>query len=310
MMSRINDWLNRNSMYIALVAAWIAMCGSLYFSEVSGYVPCLLCWYQRILMYPLSLLIAIGLLRRDWNLPYYVLPFSLLGIGIASYHYLLEKTDLFDGAAVCRSGVSCTTQWINWFGFVTIPFLALVAFIVITIMSVIALANRQPAAEDEEGDPIHMPVLRVASTIVVILAIFAVLFITGRADQAGAETAQSPSFTVSTVAGPQMTNVGAAVNAVNSADPVIVARGQQLYAQACAACHGVDAQGVLNLGNQLAGSEFVASQTDLELLAMVRAGRDLSDPNNTSGLVMPASGGRPDLSDEDLLAIIAFIRSK
>jgi disulfide bond formation protein DsbB len=261
-------------------------------------------------MYPLSLLIAIGLLRRDWNLPYYVLPFSLLGMGISSYHYLLEKTDLFDGAAVCRSGVSCTTQWINWFGFVTIPFLALVAFIVITIMAVIALANRQPAAEDEEGNPIHMPVLRVASTVVVILAIFAVFFITGRADQSATETAQSPSFSVSTVAGPQMTNIGAAVNAVNSADPVIVARGQQLYAQACAACHGVDAQGVLNLGNQLAGSEFVASQTDLELLAMVRAGRDLSDPNNTSGLVMPASGGRPDLSDEDLLAIIAFIRSK
>ena len=126
-MSRLNDWLNRNSMYIALVAAWIAMCGSLYFSEVAGYVPCLLCWYQRILMYPLAGLIAIGLLRRDWNLPYYVLPFSLLGIGVSSYHYLLEKTDIFDGAAVCRSGVSCTTQWINWFGFVTIPFLALVA---------------------------------------------------------------------------------------------------------------------------------------------------------------------------------------
>ena len=80
-MTRISDWLNRNSMYIALVAAWIAMCGSLYFSEVAGYVPCLLCWYQRILMYPLALFIAIGLLRRDWQLPYYVLPFSVFGLG-------------------------------------------------------------------------------------------------------------------------------------------------------------------------------------------------------------------------------------
>ena len=309
-MSRLNDWLNRNSLYIALVAAWIAMCGSLYFSEVAGYVPCLLCWYQRILMYPLALLTAIGLLRRDWNLPYYVLPFSLLGIGVSSYHYLLEKTDIFDGAAVCRSGVSCTTQWINWFGFVTIPFLALVAFIVITIMSIIALVNHQPATEDEEGNPIHMPVLRVASTVVVIVAIFAVLFITGRTNSAVAETATSPSFAVAPVAGPQMTNIGAAVNAVNSADPVIVARGQQLYSQACAACHGVDAQGVLNLGNQLAGSDYIATHTDLELLEMVRQGRDLSNPENTTGLVMPPSGGRPDLSDEDMLSIIAFIRSK
>lgn len=309
-MSQINFWLNRNSMYIALAAAWIAMCGSLYFSEVAGYVPCLLCWYQRILMYPLSGIIAIGLLRRDGHLPYYVLPFSLLGIGVSSYHYLLEKTNIFDGAAVCRSGVSCTTQWINWFGFVTIPFLALLAFIVITIMSIIALTNQQPATEDEEGNPIRMPVLRVAGTVVAILAVFAVLFITGRADSAVAGAAQSPPFAVAPVSGPQMTNVGAAVNAVNSEDPVIVARGQQLYSQACAACHGVAAQGVVNLGNQLAGSEYVGNQTDLELLAMVREGRDLSHPDNTTGLVMPPSGGRPDLSDEDLLAIIAFIRSQ
>jgi len=309
-MSRVNNWLNENSMYIALAAAWIAMCGSLYFSEVAGYVPCLLCWYQRILMYPLAGVIAIGLLRRDANLPYYVLPFSLLGIGVSSYHYLLEKTDLFDGAAVCRSGVSCTTQWINWFGFMTIPFLALIAFIVITIMAVIAMANHQPATEDAEGNPIHMPVLRVGGAVVAILAVFAVLFITGRADTSAAETAQSPSFVVAPVSGPQMTNVGAAVNAVNSEDPVIVARGQQLYTQACAACHGPNAEGVANLGNQLAGSDYVANQTDLELLAMVREGRDLNHPENTTRLVMPPSGGRPDLSDEDLLAIIAYIRSQ
>ena len=309
-MSRVNDWLNRNSMYIALITAWIAMCGSLYFSEVRGYVPCLLCWYQRILMYPLTGLIAIGLLRRDWNLPYYVLPFSLLGVGVAGYHYLLEKTNLFDGAAVCRAGVSCTTQWINWFGFVTIPFLALVAFIVITVMAVIALANQQPATEDEEGNPLHMPVLRVAGSVGAILAVFAVLFIAGRADPVVAAATTSPSFAVAPVAGPQMTELGAAVNAVNSEDPVIVARGEQLYNQACAACHGVAAQGVTNLGNQLAGLQFLGSQTDLELLAMVREGRDLDNPDNTTGLVMPASGGRPDLSDEELLSIIAFIRSQ
>ena len=239
-----------------------------------------------------------------------MLPFSLLGIGISGYHYLLEKTHIFDGAAVCRSGVSCTTQWINWFGFVTIPFLALIAFIIITIMAVIALVNRQPALEDEEGNPIHMPVLRVAGVVVAILAVFAVLFISGRADPAVTATATSPSFAVAPVAGPQMTDIGAAVNAVNSADPVIVARGEQLYSQACAACHGVAAQGVENLGNPLAASEFVGSQTDLELLTMVREGRDLNNPANTTGLVMPPSGGRPDLSDTDLLAIIAFIRSK
>lgn len=310
-MSRINYWLNNYSMYIALAAAWIAMCGSLYFSEVRGYVPCVLCWYQRILMYPLAVVIAVGLLRRDWNLPYIVLPFSVLGIFVSGYHYLLEKTHLFDGASVCRAGVSCTTQWINWFGFVTIPFLALIAFIIITLMSVIALVNRQPAMEDEEGNPIHMPVLRVSATVVAILAVFAVLFITGRADPAlAAATPASPSFAVAPVSGPQTTGAAAAINSVNGTDPVVIARGQQLFNQACAACHGVQAQGVDNLGNPLAGSDFVESHNDLELLAIVREGRDLTNPANTTGLVMPPSGGRPDLSDADLLSIIAFIRTQ
>ena len=98
-MERVSIWLNRNSMYIALVAAWIAMCGSLYFSEVKGYIPCTLCWYQRILMYPLTVIIAIGLLRRDWHLPYYILPLSIFGMCVSTYHYLLEKTDIFAGAS-------------------------------------------------------------------------------------------------------------------------------------------------------------------------------------------------------------------
>ena len=114
------------ALYVALLAAWTAMLGSLYFSEVSGYLPCTLCWYQRILMYPLTGLIAFGILRRDWHLPFLVLPFSLLGQAISTYHYLLEKTTIFGAPTACREGISCTTPWINWFGFITIPFLAMI----------------------------------------------------------------------------------------------------------------------------------------------------------------------------------------
>lgn len=302
-MQRISDWLNRNSMYIALLAAWIAMCGSLYFSEIKGYVPCTLCWYQRILMYPLAAVIAIGLLRRDWHLPYYVLPLSLLGLGTSTYHYLLEKTDLFVGSAACRQGVSCTTQWINWFGFVTIPFLALVAFLIITIMSVIALVNREPVGVDEEGDPLRTPWLRVTAPVLAVLVVFAVLFISGSPAQAATTTAAT--FPVADVTpGPQETVAHA------GHDTATLARGDQLYRESCAACHGIDAKGVVNLGNQLAGSDYVNGKTDAELLAVIREGRDLNHPENTTGLVMPPSGGRPDLSDEDLLAIIAFVRSQ
>ncbi len=137
-MASVSNWLERSGLYIALLAAWVAMMGSLYFSEVAGYIPCTLCWYQRILMYPLAGIIAIGLLRRDRGLPFYILPFSLLGIGFSTYHYLLQKTDIF-GTTICKVGVPCTAIWINWLGFITIPFLALTAFIIITLMALIAL---------------------------------------------------------------------------------------------------------------------------------------------------------------------------
>jgi disulfide bond formation protein DsbB len=303
-MDRISTWFNRNSMYIALAAAWIAMCGSLYFSEVKGYVPCVLCWYQRILMYPLAGIIAVGLLRRDWHLPYYVLPFSIIGLGVSTYHYLLEKTDIFAGAAACQQGASCTTQWINWFGFVTIPFLALTGFLIITIMSVIALVNREPVGEDEEGDPLPAPWLQVAGAVVAVLAVSAVLFITG-SSPAQAQGNTQVTFAVADVTpGPQE-----AIDHTNHS-PATLERGVQLYRESCAACHGINAEGVVNLGNQLAGSDYLNSKTDAELLAMIREGRELNHPENTTGLVMPPNGGRPDLSDQDILAIIAYLRSQ
>lgn len=145
--------LERASLYIALITAWTAMLGSLYFSEIAGFIPCTLCWYQRILMYPLSVIIFVGILRRDKGLPFYVLPLSVIGIFVSTYHYLLQKTDLFEGAVkACSSGVPCTAAWINWFGFVTIPFLALTAFLIITIAMVIFLTGRHEAEPEFEAE--------------------------------------------------------------------------------------------------------------------------------------------------------------
>ena len=141
--------LGRVSLLIALVAAWVAMLGSLYFSEVLHWAPCTLCWYQRILMYPLTLLLLIGILRKDDGIPFYVLPFSGLGIFVSTYHYLLQKTDLFQEARACSAGVPCSIDYLNWQGFVTIPFLALTAFIIITIMCLIFLSERTPPSSTE-----------------------------------------------------------------------------------------------------------------------------------------------------------------
>jgi disulfide bond formation protein DsbB len=124
--------LGRLSRYVALLAACLATGGSLFFSEVLQWIPCTLCWYQRILMYPLSVLIAVGILRRDAGLPLVVLPFSLAGAGVSLYHYLLIKTDWFPPPP-CRSGVPCTVDYIDIFGFINIPFLALTAFLIISV---------------------------------------------------------------------------------------------------------------------------------------------------------------------------------
>lgn len=119
--------------YIALMQSIVATLGSLFFSEVLKFPPCVLCWYQRILMYPLVVILAVGMIRKDKGVYLYALPLSILGIAIALYHNLLYYKILPESIQPCLDGVSCTTKFIEWFGFVTIPLLSLIAFIVITI---------------------------------------------------------------------------------------------------------------------------------------------------------------------------------
>ncbi len=100
----------------------------------------------------------------------------------------------------------------------------------------------------------------------------------------------------------------AADGASTAYDPALIAAGQALFPQ-CAACHGADARGLPNLGKNLVDSEFVAGLTDQELLEFVRTGRPIWDPLNTTGIDMPGRGGNPALTDDDILAIIAYVRS-
>ncbi len=121
-------------LYLAWLQALVATIGSLYFSEVRHFAPCVLCWYQRILMYPLVILLTVGILKKDKNVVDYVLPLSLLGTAIAIYHNLLYNKILPESVAPCSIGASCLTKYIEWFGFITIPFLSLVAFVIIDIL--------------------------------------------------------------------------------------------------------------------------------------------------------------------------------
>lgn len=120
-------------LYLALIQSIIATLGSLFFSEIMKLPPCVLCWYQRIAMYPLIAILTVGILRRDKKIYQYVLPLSLIGWGISLYHNLLYYKILPESVAPCTMGVSCTTKQIEWFGFITIPLMAFVAFSLINI---------------------------------------------------------------------------------------------------------------------------------------------------------------------------------
>lgn len=129
--------------YIAWITATVATGASLYASEVAHLPPCVLCWYQRIFMYPLVVIIAVGILKKDKTLPFYVLPLSILGAIVAFYHNLLYFKILPESTTPCLLGISCTTRFFEWFGFVTIPFLSLTAFVVITACMVFLLKKER-----------------------------------------------------------------------------------------------------------------------------------------------------------------------
>ncbi|QNK88856.1 disulfide bond formation protein B [Sporosarcina sp. resist] len=124
-----------NSLIIIWTVSFVATLGSLYFSEVRGYEPCTLCWYQRILMYPIVLISGVALFQKNARIALTLAVFSIVGGSISLYHYGIQKlTFLGNNAPVCGN-VSCTGQYINYLGFITIPFLALTAFLIIFITS-------------------------------------------------------------------------------------------------------------------------------------------------------------------------------
>ena len=130
--------------YVAWLQALIATTGSLYFSEVMHLPPCTLCWYQRILMYPLVFVLAVSLLTNDPRLRLYALPLSITGLVIAVYHNLLYYGVISEGLSQCAAGVSCTARQIEWLGFITIPLLSLTAFSVITLSLLFAKVRGIP----------------------------------------------------------------------------------------------------------------------------------------------------------------------
>jgi disulfide bond formation protein DsbB len=116
-------------LWLVFLVASIATGGSLFFSEIAGFVPCELCWFQRICMYPLSIVSLLAALANDRRVARYLLPLPLVGAGVSVYHLLVENGVVAQAQTCLISAPGgCATKWIEEFGYVTIPVLALTGF--------------------------------------------------------------------------------------------------------------------------------------------------------------------------------------
>ena len=137
-------------LWLAFLVAAVATGGSLFFSEVAHFVPCELCWFQRICMYPLSITTLLMALADDHRAARYLLPLPLVGAGISTYHLLVENGAVKQTQACLISAPGgCATKWINEFGFVTIPTLALIAFAL--VFAALLFSVFEPGESGTEG---------------------------------------------------------------------------------------------------------------------------------------------------------------
>ncbi|WP_370639046.1 disulfide oxidoreductase [Cohnella sp. REN36] len=131
---RVRVFIRSNYLYLAWVVSLVATGGSLFLSEVMNYAPCKLCWLQRIFMYPLVLLLGRAAIKDDRGIVGYALPLAVIGGLFSLYHYGEQKVPGMANLLPCTVGVPCNEDYLDWFGVVTIPLLALVAFVLISLL--------------------------------------------------------------------------------------------------------------------------------------------------------------------------------
>ncbi len=133
---------NKKSILFAFFVSLVATLGSLFYSEVIGFKPCKLCWFQRIFMYPQVILLGLAFLNKDKSIFRYILPMSIIGLLIALYHYLLQIGFVSGSSCnVVGYSASCSQRFTMNFGYITIPMMSLTAFSFIIILSAIDRLN-------------------------------------------------------------------------------------------------------------------------------------------------------------------------
>lgn len=134
---------------MAFLVSLTATGGSLWFSESVGFVPCKLCWYQRIAIFPIPLLLGGMLLGKNVRASLYILPVTFIGSGIALWHWLVERVPSLSGKTSCALDVPCSVPWFTEFGFVT---LAWMAFSTLTFVTVAILVGNFSTTGTRTGE--------------------------------------------------------------------------------------------------------------------------------------------------------------
>jgi disulfide bond formation protein DsbB len=129
----------------ALVVAAATTAGSLYYSEIVGYIPCELCWYQRIFMYPLAVVLAVGVIRRDRSVVWYAAPLVVIGAPISLYHWLVERVPSLAEGSSCSVFVPCSVPYFEELGYITLSFMALSAFLLVGALLVVTIVHDRTA---------------------------------------------------------------------------------------------------------------------------------------------------------------------
>jgi disulfide bond formation protein DsbB len=132
---------NWTILFFCWLIAGVSTLGSLFFSEIMQFPPCILCWYQRIFLFPLVFIFATGLFSSDKSVVRYALPLVAAGWLVALYHNLLYSGIIPESIQPCSRGVSCTENYIDLFGFLTIPMLSLLSFT--TMLALLFILNRR-----------------------------------------------------------------------------------------------------------------------------------------------------------------------
>jgi disulfide bond formation protein DsbB len=136
--------MQKYGLYYCWVVACIATLASLYFSDVRNLEPCHLCWYQRIAIYPLVIFLGIAAWRQFFKIIPFVLPLVLVGLLISIYQVLIQEIPGWQPIEICGAGPSCTSKVVIGLGFLTIPMLAVLGFLILTILLIWTWKSREP----------------------------------------------------------------------------------------------------------------------------------------------------------------------